>query len=65
LFEAQAKPLSIAVFDVAGRQVLNVPVNNLASGTNTIDLGTLQNGQYLVQVTSVDQVVAQRVLVAR
>jgi hypothetical protein len=65
LFEAQAKPLSIAVFDVAGRQVLNVPVNNLAFGTNTIDLGTLQNGQYLVQVTSVDQVVAQRVLVAR
>jgi hypothetical protein len=45
--------------------VLNVPVNNLAFGTNTIDLGTLQNGQYLVQVTSVDQVVAQRVLVAR
>jgi hypothetical protein len=65
LLEAQARPLSIAVFDVAGRQVMNVPVNNLASGTNTIDLGSLQNGQYLVQVTTVDQVVAQRVLVAR
>jgi len=65
LTEATAKPLGILVYDVTGRQVLNVPVNALTAGTNTIDLAALQNGQYLVQVTTAEQVVAQRVLVAR
>ncbi|MCC7502720.1 MAG: T9SS type A sorting domain-containing protein [Flavobacteriales bacterium] len=63
--EGASRPLSVVVLDLAGRQVMNVPTNNLSAGTNTIDLGNLQNGQYLVQVTTVDQVVAQRVQVMR
>lgn len=63
--QGSAAPLSVFVFDLAGRQVMNVPTNNLIAGTNTIDLSSLQNGQYLVQVTTVDQVVAQRVQVMR
>lgn len=63
--DPSAKPLGINVYDVAGRLVLAVPANNLTTGLNTVDLGELQNGQYLLQVTTTQEVIAQRVMVAR
>ena len=63
--EGTARPLSVVVLDVAGRQVLSVPANNLVAGYNTIDLGGLANGQYMIQVTTEGQLLTQRIMVAR
>ncbi|MBL8003382.1 MAG: T9SS type A sorting domain-containing protein [Flavobacteriales bacterium] len=63
--DGSALPLSVVVLDVAGRQVLSVPANNLVAGYNTIDLGGLANGQYMIQVTTEGQLLTQRIMVAR
>ncbi len=62
--DPSVRPIAVAVYDVAGRQVLTVPTGSLVAGMNTVDLGGLQNGQYLVQVIAEDQIIAQRIVVA-
>lgn len=63
--EGAERPLSVNVFDIAGRQVLAVPANNLVTGYNTIDLRALVNGQYMLQVTTANELLSQRIIVAR
>jgi hypothetical protein len=63
--ENSARPLAVTIYDVAGRQVLNVPATSLVAGYNTIDLTSLLNGQYMIQVTTDTELLSQRIIVAR
>jgi len=51
---AQASDVSVAVFDVAGKRVMDIAAGTLAAGQNTIPLNasSLPSGTYLYQVTA-------------
>ncbi|MFN0188283.1 MAG: T9SS type A sorting domain-containing protein, partial [Bacteroidia bacterium] len=51
---SETKNVSISIYDVAGREIKNIPTKNLPSGKNkiTIDLTELNNGIYFCQIKS-------------
>ncbi|HRF81756.1 MAG TPA: T9SS type A sorting domain-containing protein, partial [Flavobacteriales bacterium] len=55
----------VRVLDMSGRTVLDQPLTMVGSERNTIDLGGLHHGNYMVQITTADWVSTQRVQVAR
>jgi hypothetical protein len=49
---------------MSGRVVLEQPLN-VKAGVNTLDMGRLQTGQYMVELTTDNWVKTQRVQVSR
>jgi hypothetical protein len=54
----------VRVLDMSGRVVLEQPLN-VKAGVNTLDMGRLQTGQYMVELTTDNWVKTQRVQVSR
>jgi hypothetical protein len=62
--EAQ-QDLSIAVYNVLGAKVADVPTNGRNSGTFDVNASELSNGIYLVKITSGGQTAIRKVNIQR
>ncbi len=60
----QVGNVRVRVLDMSGRVVIEQPLN-VKAGTNTLDMGRLQTGQYMVELTTDNWVKTQRVQVSR
>ncbi len=60
----QTGNVRVRVLDMSGRVVLEQPLN-VKAGVNTLDMGRLQTGQYMVELTTDNWVKTQRVQVSR
>ncbi|MBL7981539.1 MAG: T9SS type A sorting domain-containing protein [Flavobacteriales bacterium] len=60
----QTGNVRVRVLDMSGRVVIEQPLN-VKAGMNTLDMGRLQTGQYMVELTTDNWVKTQRVQVSR
>ncbi len=63
--EAITGGANVRIIDMSGRTVLDQPLTMVGSERNTIDLRGLQQGNYMVQITTNEWVSTQRVQVTR
>lgn len=59
-----AQNITVEIFDISGKLVISEPNHTLNSGTNTLSITTteLNNGMYIVKITTEKGVVAKRVM---
>ena len=57
--------VKVRVLDMSGRTVIEQPLSVAAGSINTVDMASLQSGQYMVQLTTSEWTKTQRVQVAR